>query len=1567
MHMPHRLKFGKTNAPLLLIFIMIGFLGLIVIAGSSEGKVITVDDSGGKDYTTIQEAIDNAEANDTIEVYNGTYTENLKIYKPVKIVSKYGSKETFIAAKDDTDHAVEVMANYVTVQGFNVSGAYGDFFGSAAFYMDGCENCVIEENEIFDNAYGIQMTDSSFNRFINNTFVKNMDWCVFNAQNGCDFNVVSGNLFEYNADNAIYFGSSSDNIIQDNLIRYAGQDGFERVGIFLDHRSNSNYLIDNQVSHHRIGILLNDGCDYNQIVGNYLFDNDDWGLGLDNMFPDFGETGNDDNLLDSNSFYNNDAHDFYSKDSKDNEIKKQKHLGDWAITFSLKYEDDEMGLDPTESPPASDPDEWQNVGKYVDYTSYQEGSFLAIDLHYEDTDLGDVDESSLTLWFFNGASWEEIPASTVDTENNKVSGNMTPKNGTAAIMGKGPMGPPIWNSDTDEEFQSLQGAIDDEDTADGHTIRIGTGKLDENVVITKGLIIAGDGKDNTTVEGKNDNPVFKIQSEDVVLMDLKIEGGSHGIDIRADNSHILSLSIGSSSGNGIQISESDYALIENCFTNENSGSGVNILKSSLVDILGTGSESNGNHGFEISESDYALIENCFTNENSGSGVNILKSSLVDIRATVSEKNGKNGMDVDDSEGISVRSSSFKENKLSGLKINKVIDIEAYDCDISDNELDGLEARLAEQAKILDSIVARNERNGLILELSERVQVEDTVIRENGNHGIDLSEVAKSVFQKCEILSSIKDAIHAQNLQDVRLELVKLLNNGGNGLNLTQSENVTTKNCTAENNTKNGVSLEDDNICPIIDLKTANNGENGVKVNNSKTVNITNSKAENNTGDGFWSYLTEALKMANVEASGNKGNGLTIIEPKMQMAGVTSDIDIKSWNNAGDGVFIDRARGFQGDMIITLMSDLRGNGGHAIVIKGSGNLRVWNSKLTSNGMNGLLLKDSNDIAIEELQIEDNEGFGVEVENSNNVKIESTQISKCGGPGIGMKDSDLININQCFADRNNGDGINASKSSNVTVTNSTARNNSKNGATFIQSQDITIRSSEFSFSGYSGMKFDYSSKGLVADTKSMGNLDYGIRMRHLSYYDIGFVWLKNNQMGEMRVERSNHLTLDDVTSTQSSRIGFGFYNSQNIVFTNSWLGMVFVPDLIGPRHFIETEYSFTKFSSLRLDLGPVLRTYPEKEYGVQYHRHHALEILYRGSSPTNSSTSMENITIVHLNMTFSYGTTSGMELGPSPEIPSNPSSMGNISKSLNATNLTENAWLDIKFHYNLSDLGNVIESTLKLYHYVEGTGWQVVPGSGVNVDENYVYGNVTEFSIIAPLGEVAVNVVPSISILSPPDDSEVSGTIAVTGSATDENGDHNIQKVEIKVNNGTWQVATGTVDWSFPMDTTTLQNGDITILARAFDLESSSTIAEIHLDVQNVEVQNAIPMITLSSPKDGAEIWETITIAGNATDQDGTVVRVEISIDDGEWITVEGIDSWNFSWDSTSVDDGDHTIRVRAFDGEDYSEIITLDLKVYNEDEEDSGGFLPFSGWTIFLFSLMVSWALVALKRKLKDIC
>ena len=76
-------KVRNTVATLIVGLILVSAIAVFlpVEICTASGNTIYVDDSGGANYTTIQDAVNIANESDTIYVYSGTYNENVEITK----------------------------------------------------------------------------------------------------------------------------------------------------------------------------------------------------------------------------------------------------------------------------------------------------------------------------------------------------------------------------------------------------------------------------------------------------------------------------------------------------------------------------------------------------------------------------------------------------------------------------------------------------------------------------------------------------------------------------------------------------------------------------------------------------------------------------------------------------------------------------------------------------------------------------------------------------------------------------------------------------------------------------------------------------------------------------------------------------------------------------------------------------------------------------------------------------------------------------------------------------------------------------------------------------------------------------------------------------------------------------------------------------------------------------------------------------------------------------------------------------------------------------------------------
>jgi parallel beta-helix repeat protein len=166
--------------------------------------------------------------------------------------------------------------------------------------------------------------------------------------------------------------------------------------------------------------------------------------------------------------------------------------------------------------------------------------------------------------------------------------------------------PPVHNLDTNEYFDSIQGAIDDADTLNGHTITVMAGVFLEQVQIHKSLTVIGAGLDKCFIDAdfvftdfvvnisvdwvnltgftvrhcvfdENDPVGIKVDGEQCTVSDCCIsDNEAKAIVSYRSNNTMMNNTITNNTG-GIYIFGNDTSVLDNIMVNNSSG--INIVNS----------------------------------------------------------------------------------------------------------------------------------------------------------------------------------------------------------------------------------------------------------------------------------------------------------------------------------------------------------------------------------------------------------------------------------------------------------------------------------------------------------------------------------------------------------------------------------------------------------------------------------------------------------------------------------------------------------------------------------------------------------------------------------------------------------------------------------------------------------------------------------------------------------------------------------------------------------------------------------------------------------------------------
>ena len=122
----------------------------IINETSSKGNILYVGGSGPNNYTSIQDAINDANDGDTIFVYSGVYYENIIINKRINLVGE--DKETTIIDGGLSEDVVNITADWVNIEKlFLKNSGWQSKAGVKVF----ANNCTVADCNIQNNQYGI--------------------------------------------------------------------------------------------------------------------------------------------------------------------------------------------------------------------------------------------------------------------------------------------------------------------------------------------------------------------------------------------------------------------------------------------------------------------------------------------------------------------------------------------------------------------------------------------------------------------------------------------------------------------------------------------------------------------------------------------------------------------------------------------------------------------------------------------------------------------------------------------------------------------------------------------------------------------------------------------------------------------------------------------------------------------------------------------------------------------------------------------------------------------------------------------------------------------------------------------------------------------------------------------------------------------------------------------------------------------------------------------------------------------------------------------------------------------
>jgi len=175
----------------------------------AESATLRVPD----DFSTIQEAINNAVGGDTVFVKAGTYYEHVVVNKALMLIGE--DVTTTIIDGNETGLVINITSDNVNITGFTVQGGGGSILpeSSAGIHLGTTSHCNIFGNRLLDNYVGI--IGSPKNATMSNNIIagSHVGFDIFYAT----FNTISGNRLVANNISIHMLYADSNSVFENNI------------------------------------------------------------------------------------------------------------------------------------------------------------------------------------------------------------------------------------------------------------------------------------------------------------------------------------------------------------------------------------------------------------------------------------------------------------------------------------------------------------------------------------------------------------------------------------------------------------------------------------------------------------------------------------------------------------------------------------------------------------------------------------------------------------------------------------------------------------------------------------------------------------------------------------------------------------------------------------------------------------------------------------------------------------------------------------------------------------------------------------------------------------------------------------------------------------------------------------------------------------------------------------------------------------------------------------------------------------------------------------------------------
>jgi parallel beta-helix repeat protein len=536
------------------------------------------------------------------------------------------------------------------------------------------------------------------------------------------------------------------------------------------------------------------------------------------------------------------------------------------------------------------------------------------------------------------------------------------------------------------DFPTIQAAINNASVGD--TVFVFNGTYLENVVVNKTIMLIGEDRETTIVDG---------------------EGNTFALDVASDNVSVGGFTIRNSGPRVVQVLNVDYCnLTGNVVTD--GAVGVYLLNAE-GSYISSNTVSNNQIGIHFESCDNSTLKNNNVTVNQDAGVHIAYSSNIVASSNFLAGNTNQGLCLNHSSESTVRENLVTDNG-SGIHLHYSSDNTIVENNITGSSEGGL-ALYYSTGNVVNGNNINHNGFGMKLVYSGGNTLRDNHMTSNDynfeveaatlssfvndidtSNMVDGRQIYYLVNQKNLVLNSSSNAgyVAVVNSTDISIKDLTLASNG-EGLLCAYTDLVKIENCILINN-RRGIRQYSSDFAVVRDNLISGNLAEGVSVFEGHKSEVSDNIVTENGVGMFFYYLTNSSVVRN-DVTDNFERGIQLLGSTYNVLsqnvidrngrqGVymfNSDNNILSHNQATenlfDGIWLDTS-----ENIILTDNDVSWNDGNGIYMLSGKNCQIQYNRAFGNSVVGIHLSISSNNTLRGNELSGNVDYGVRLYRCSN---------------------------------------------------------------------------------------------------------------------------------------------------------------------------------------------------------------------------------------------------------------------------------------------------------------------------------------------------------------------------------------------------------------------------------------------------------------------------------------------------------------------------------------------------------------------------------------------------------